>query len=115
MSVNIERLRVLTAGIMSLIVLVGIARFAYTPILPIMQQQAGLGVYEAGWLATINYVGYLLGAIIASQISSLVLKDKLYRIGLVVAVLSTVGMALRTISGCGQYCVSLQVYAVPLI
>jgi len=94
MSANVERLRVLTAGIMSLIVLVGIARFAYTPILPIMQEQAGLGVYEAGWLATINYVGYLIGAVIASQISSLVLKDKLYRIGLVVAVLSTVGMGL---------------------
>jgi len=91
---NIERLRVLTAGILSLIVLVGIARFAYTPILPIMQEQAGLGVYEAGWLATINYFGYLIGAITASQINSLVLKDKLYRIGLVVAVLSTVGMGL---------------------
>ena len=94
MSASAERLRVLTAGIMSLIVLVGIARFAYTPILPIMQQQAGLGVYEAGWLATINYVGYLCGAIIASQISSLVLKDKLYRIGLIVAVVSTLGMGL---------------------
>ena len=94
MSASVERLRVLTAGIMSLIVLVGIARFAYTPILPIMQQQAGLGIYEAGWLATINYVGYLAGAIIASQISSLVLKDKLYRIGLIVAVVSTLGMGL---------------------
>ncbi|PWQ97540.1 YbfB/YjiJ family MFS transporter [Leucothrix arctica] len=94
MSASVERLRVLTAGIMSLIVLVGIARFAYTPILPIMQQQAGLGIYEAGWLATINYVGYLSGAIIASQISSLVLKDKLYRIGLIVAVVSTLGMGL---------------------
>ena len=94
MSASAERLRVLTAGIMSLIVLVGIARFAYTPILPIMQQQAGLGIYEAGWLATINYVGYLCGAIIASQISSLVLKDKLYRIGLIVAVVSTLGMGL---------------------
>ena len=96
MTANTERLRVLTAGILSLILLLGIARFAYTPLLPIMRQHAGLGLVDAGWLATINYVGYLCGAIIASQISSMVLKDKLYRIGLIVAVLTTVGMGLTT-------------------
>ena len=36
----------------------------------------------AGWLAAINYAGYLTGALIASQISDLVLKDRLYRIGM---------------------------------
>jgi len=76
--------------------MLGIARFAYTPLLPIMQQQAGLGLSEAGWLAAINYVGYLSGAIIASLISNLILKDRLYRIGLIVAVLTTVGMGLTT-------------------
>ncbi len=94
MSDNNERLKVLAAGILSLILLLGIARFAYTPLLPIMQKSAGLGVSEAGWLATINYLGYFCGAIIASLISSLVIKDYLYRIGLIVAVLSTVGMGL---------------------
>lgn len=39
-----------------------------------MQQQAGLGVAEAGWLAAINYAGYLSGALIASLISDLVLR-----------------------------------------
>lgn len=96
MTASTERLRVLTAGILSLILLLGIARFAYTPILPIMQNQAGLGVVAAGWLATINYVGYLCGAIIASQIGNMVLKDKLYRLGLIVAVLTTVGMGMTT-------------------
>lgn len=96
MTPNTERLRVLTAGILSLILLLGIARFAYTPLLPIMQQHAGLGVVDAGWLATINYVGYLCGAIIASRINSMILKDKLYRLGLVVAVLTTVGMGVTT-------------------
>jgi len=90
------RLKVLSAGIFSLLLTLGVARFAYTPLLPLMQQQAGLGVAQAGWLAAINYAGYLSGALIASQISSLVLKDRLYRIGMVLAILSTLVMALTT-------------------
>ncbi|MES9899462.1 MAG: YbfB/YjiJ family MFS transporter [Sedimenticola sp.] len=96
MSDKIERLRVLSAGILSLMLTMGIARFAYTPILPLMQQQAGLGLDQGGWLAAVNYMGYLSGALIASLISDLVLKDRLYRAGLVVAVLSTIGMGLTT-------------------
>jgi predicted MFS family arabinose efflux permease len=91
-----ERIRVLGAGIFSLILVLGVARFAYTPLLPLMQQQAGLGVAAAGWLAAINYAGYLSGAILASQISSLVLKDRLYRIGMVLAIVSTLVMGLTT-------------------
>jgi predicted MFS family arabinose efflux permease len=90
------RLKVLSAGIFSLILVLGVARFAYTPLLPLMQQQAGLGVAQAGWLAAINYAGYLSGALITSQISSLVLKDRLYRIGMVLAIVSTLVMALTT-------------------
>jgi len=89
-----QRIKVLTAGILSLILMLGIARFAYTPLLPVMQQQAGLGVTEGGWLASINYIGYLCGAIIASLISDLQFKDRLYRIGLIVAVATTVIMGL---------------------
>lgn len=91
-----QRIQVLSAGILSLILTMGIARFAYTPILPLMQQQAGLGMDQGGWLAAVNYMGYLSGALIASLISDLVLKDRLYRAGLVVAVLSTIGMGLTT-------------------
>jgi MFS family permease len=60
----------------------------------LMQQQAGLGISEGGWLAAFNYVGSLIGALIASMISNLVLKDYLYRAGLIIAVLTTVGMGL---------------------
>ncbi|MEY2632233.1 MAG: hypothetical protein RIR00_887 [Pseudomonadota bacterium] len=94
MSTQRERLQVMGAGICSLILVLGVARFAYTPLLPLMQQQAGLGMADAGWLAAINYGGYLSGALIASLISDLVLKDRLYRIGMVVAILSTVMMGL---------------------
>lgn len=91
-----ERYKVLGAGIFSLVLVLGVARFAYTPLLPLMQQQAGLGVAEAGWLASINYIGYLSGALIASLISDLVLKDRLYRAGMVLAVLTTVTMGMTT-------------------
>lgn len=90
----IQRYKVLTAGVLNLILVMGIARFAYTPLLPVMQENAGLGPAEGGWLASINYLGYLAGAIIASMISDLELKDRLYRIGLVAAVVTTAGMGL---------------------
>lgn len=96
MPLHPTRIKVLSAGIFSLILALGVARFAYTPLLPLMQQQAGLGVAAAGWLAAINYAGYLSGALIASRISSLVLKDRLYRIGMVLAIVSTLAMGLTT-------------------
>jgi MFS family permease len=77
-----QRLKVLGAGVISLVLMLGVARFSYTPLLPLMQQQAGLGVAEGGWLAAINYMGYLSRAVIASLISDIVLKDRLYRLGL---------------------------------
>lgn len=94
MSLQGQRMRVLAAGICSLLLALGIARFAYTPLLPVMQAQAGLGLAEGGWLAALNYAGYLCGALIASLIGDLRLKDRLYRIGMLVAVLSTLLMGL---------------------
>ncbi|MDD5297134.1 MAG: YbfB/YjiJ family MFS transporter [Rhodocyclaceae bacterium] len=96
MSEQRERIRVLGAGIFSLILVLGVARFAYTPLLPLMQKQAGLGIAEAGGLAAINYAGYLSGALIASLISDLVLKDRLYRLGMILAIASTAVMGLTT-------------------
>jgi predicted MFS family arabinose efflux permease len=96
MSEQRQRIKVLSAGIFSLVLVMGIARFAYTPLLPLMQHQAGLGVAAAGWLAAINYAGYLSGALIASLISDMVLKDRLYRIGMILAIVSTVMMGITT-------------------
>ena len=91
---NAQRLKVLCAGIASLILMVGIARFAYTPMLPLMQQQAGLGIAQGGWLAAFNYMGYFCGALIAANIVDLVKKDRLYRLGLLMALVTTIGLAL---------------------
>lgn len=96
MSEQRDRIKVLGAGIFSLILALGVARFAYTPLLPLMQHQAGLGVAAAGWLAAINYAGYLSGALVATLVSDLVLKDRLYRIGMVLAIVTTAMMGMTT-------------------
>jgi predicted MFS family arabinose efflux permease len=51
------------AGLIALAVGMGIGRFAFTPILPMMQEDAGLSIATGGWLASANYFGYLAGAL----------------------------------------------------
>src|SRR5438045_1046609 len=49
-------------GLVGLAAGMGIGRFAFTPVLPLMQATLGVTLAEGAWLATANYVGYLLGA-----------------------------------------------------
>nr|WP_281494790.1 YbfB/YjiJ family MFS transporter [Marinobacter sp. S6332] len=76
--------------------MVGIARFSYTPMIPEMVEALGLSQSVVGMLATVNYAGYLTGALLITRISDLDLKVKLYQLGLVVAVVSTVLMGYTT-------------------
>ena len=88
-----QQIKVFIAGICSLVLTMGIARFAYTPLLQVMQDANIVNDAVGGWLAALNYVGYLSGTIIAASISNLILKDKLYRMSLIIAVISTIAMA----------------------
>jgi MFS family permease len=56
------------AGLAALAVAMGIGRFAFTPILPLMQDDAGLSIAGGGWLAAANYAGYLAGALSAIRL-----------------------------------------------
>lgn len=89
-----QRFYVLLAGFFSQLLCLGLARFAYTPLLPLMQQQQVLDDASGGYLAAVNYLGYMAGALLAASLSNLQLKDTLYRLGLLLALLSTLGMAL---------------------
>jgi len=52
------------AGMVSLGVAMGIGRFAFTPILPMMLADGVLDLAAASWLASANYLGYLVGALL---------------------------------------------------
>lgn len=50
-------------GAAALFLAMGVARFAFTPVLPIMQAEFGFSDTTSGLLASANYLGYLLGAV----------------------------------------------------
>lgn len=56
------------AAALMLAVAMGIGRFAFTPLLPMMQKDLGVSLALGGWLATANYAGYLAGALSATRL-----------------------------------------------
>jgi predicted MFS family arabinose efflux permease len=70
----------------------GIGRFAFTPLLPMMQADSGLTLAQGGWLASANYAGYLAGALWAA--AQPVRPELAIRIGLLTIGLSTTAMGL---------------------
>jgi len=58
------------AGALALAVAMGIGRFAFTPLLPLMQREGLLGTGGGAALAAVNYAGYLLGALSAAHLAA---------------------------------------------
>ncbi|NIK71813.1 YbfB/YjiJ family MFS transporter [Paenibacillus sp. BK720] len=55
---------VLAGGVAAMMIAMGIGRFAFTPMLPIMMDHHLFSASGAGYLASSNYLGYLIGAFI---------------------------------------------------
>ena len=76
----------LFSGFCAMFISMGIGRFAYTPALPFMIQSGLLTPSEAGFIASVNYAGYLFGAVAATFRPP---GKYIYVSGLVLSVLST--------------------------
>ena len=57
-----------TIAAVALAVAMGIGRFAFTPLLPLMLRDGSLPQSAGAWLAASNYAGYLVGALTASRL-----------------------------------------------
>jgi hypothetical protein len=98
-----SRWAIAIAGMCALAVAMGLGRFAFTPILPMMLHDGVVTLAGASWLATANYVGYLVGALLCTfqpwiwrRIPSLppVNGPWLVKLGLALTVVLTFGMAI---------------------
>lgn len=83
---------ILLAGIVAIIVGIGVARFAFTSLLPSMLNDF-LTLTYAGVLASFNFAGYLFGALFAVFIKDINTKVKYFRIGMALSVLTTIVLA----------------------
>ena len=54
---------IVVVGLLALAAAMGVGRFAFTPLLPLMQAHDGLSLGQGAWLASANYLGYAAGAL----------------------------------------------------
>lgn len=86
-------LRSALAGMAILALGLGVGRFAFTPLLPLMQAD-GLSLVDGGWLASINNIGYMLGALACIAVS--MPQRAALRGGVLLLALATLGMGVTT-------------------
>lgn len=88
--------RIALGGLIALAAAMGIGRFVYTPILPFMLEGLGLTKAEAGVIASMNFLGYLLGAFAASMNTLPGGRRRWFLVALAVSALSTGLMGLSS-------------------
>ena len=83
---------ILLSGILAIVVGVGVARFAFTSLLPFMLEDF-LSLTYAGVLASFNFTGYLAGAVFSIFIKDINTKVKFFRIGMLLSIVTTLVLA----------------------
>ena len=90
-----NNIAILIAGIFSIIIGLGVARFAFTGLIPPMLDDY-LSIKFVGILASLNFAGYLSGSIFSVFIKDINVKVYLYRFGIILAILTTFVLAYST-------------------
>jgi MFS family permease len=90
-----NNIAILIAGIFSIIIGLGVARFAFTGLIPPMLDDY-LNIKFVGILASLNFAGYLSGSLFSVFIKDINVKVYLYRFGIVLAILTTFVLAYST-------------------
>lgn len=80
---------VAVAGALMMAAAMGIGRFAYTPLLPPLQETLGWTVSQAGDVAAANYLGYMIGALAAATVAPRPERGLWLAAGMVGSVVST--------------------------
>jgi hypothetical protein len=102
------RWAVALAGAVALAVAMGLGRFAFTPLLPMMLHDGVLDLPTASWLASANYLGYLAGALLCTfqpwvwarvTMLPVVVPTRMVHGGLVATGALTLGMAVPWAAG----------------
>ncbi|KUY61346.1 YbfB/YjiJ family MFS transporter [Burkholderia sp. RF2-non_BP3] len=78
------------ACMIGLAVALGVGRFAFTPLLPLMLADGSIGLKAGSWLASANYAGYFVGAVSCAAVR--VAPARMVRFGLGATVLLTAAM-----------------------
>jgi predicted MFS family arabinose efflux permease len=79
-------------GLVGLASAMGVGRFAFTPLLPLMQQAGTLSLAQGGSLARANYLGYLVGALVCMALNPS--PGRAAQLGLAAVAALTAGMGL---------------------
>jgi predicted MFS family arabinose efflux permease len=89
--------RIALASFMALAVAMGIGRFAFTPLLPMMMADGSLAppltLTQGGWLASANYAGYFIGALTAGWLAAR-RETLVVRLALTTIAMTTLAMGL---------------------
>ncbi len=102
------------SGAAMMIACMGIGRFAYTPLLPQMQAELGWTLSQAGDVASANYLGYLIGALVAGPLSQSRVRSYTLMVGLLGSAFTTLwgailsGASFPEIALVGNAAVNLQ-------